>query len=468
MNDHYLALLIGLAVGAAIGWYLGRKASPATTAALDGKLEAELRGQIEILKKDAAGEAAQRLEAEKGRSAAEATASASERRISEERAGFHRDLSQLKADHTAAIGQLKDSFAKLSGDALKEMQPAFLKLATGTLDTQLQTAKGDLENRQTAIAALLKPVETLLTGYQTRLADSEKAQSEAIGAVKKQLESLTTESSGLAGETQQLRLILSSNSVRGMWGEETLRRVCEASGMSAHCDFVEQAQSEDKKPDLLVKLPGNRVIIVDSKVPDLDFLNVLNKSDGTSRVEVLAAHADKMRATIKALADRNYPAQFPNSLDHVVLFLPAESLFSAALEGDPELILWAAKRNITLTTPASLIALLRAVSVSWLQHQQTENARDINEAATELYSRVATLVKHFDSIRAGLNKATDSFNDAVGSYERSVRPKGEELLRLGIADSGKTLPAIELLNEPLRTVVRGTTTPSLPPGPTGA
>ena len=156
--------------------------------------------------------------------------------------------------------------------------------------------------------------------------------------------------------------------------------------MSAHCDFSEQTQAGDSKPDLIVHLPGDRVIIVDAKVPDLDFLNALDAADSTKRAEALAAHAGKLKATVKALADRDYPSQFPNALDYVVMFLPAESLFSAALEGDHDLIVWAAGKRIMLATPASLIALLRSVSVSWQQHAQTESAQEIAEARTSAHS----------------------------------------------------------------------------------
>ena len=172
------------------------------------------------------------------------------------------------------------------------------------------------------------------------------------------------------------------------------------------------------------------MIIVDAKVPDLDFLNALDAADSTKRAEALAAHAGKLKATVKALADRDYPSQFPNALDYVVMFLPAESLFSAALEGDHDLIVWAAGKRIMLATPASLIALLRSVSVSWQQHAQTENAQEIAEAAQELYTRVCKFTEHFEKIRAGLEKANAAFNEAVGSYERMVRPSGERLLKL--------------------------------------
>src|SRR5208282_5153570 len=168
---------------------------------------------------------------------------------------------------------------------------------------------------------------------------------------------------------------------------------------------TEQHQVDDKKPDLIVRLPGDRVIIVDSKVPDLDFLQAIDAADTVKRAQALALHADKLKDTIRDLARKDYPAQYPNALDYVVLFVPAESLFSAALEADRELITWAAQRKIMLATPTSLIALLRAVSVSWQQHAQTENAREISEAAQELFNRVATFSGHFEKMRDGLEKA---------------------------------------------------------------
>jgi DNA recombination protein RmuC len=271
-----------------------------------------------------------------------------------------------------------------------------------------------------------------------------------LGEVKKHLETLTAQSQSLSNETLMLRRVLSSNQARGRWGEETLRRVVEAAGMSAHCDFSEQAQAGDGKPDLVVRLPGERVIIVDSKVPDLDFLNALDASDATKRSEALGVHATKLKSTIKALADRDYPSQFPSALDYVVLFLPAESLFSAALEGDQDLLVWAASKQILLATPASLIALLRCVSISWQQHAQTQNARAIAEAAQELYHRVCKFTEHFEKIRGGLARANDSFNEAMGSYERSVRPSGERLVKLGGSAPGKELSDVQPLDGTLR------------------
>ncbi|MBC8001444.1 MAG: DNA recombination protein RmuC [Opitutaceae bacterium] len=206
-----------------------------------------------------------------------------------------------------------------------------------------------------------------LETYQNRLQQSESQQSTTLGEVKKQLEALATQSQSLSNETLQLRRVLSSNQARGRWGEETLRRVVEGAGMSAHCDFSEQTRSGESKPDMVVHLPGDRVTIVDAKVPDLDFLKAIDAADPAKRSEALAAHASRLKSTIKELAERDYPGQFPNALDHVVHFLSAQSFFSAALEGYHDLIVWAAARHIMIPTPTSLIALLRSVSISWQQ-----------------------------------------------------------------------------------------------------
>jgi DNA recombination protein RmuC len=353
-----------------------------------------------------------------------------------------------------ARAQLSDHFKSLASDVLQNNSKTFVQIAKGELEKAQLAAEGDLAQRQQAIKSLVEPLKEQLENYQQRLQQSETAQASTLGAVKIQLELLSQQSQSLAAETQQFRMVLKSNQARGRWGEETLRRVVEAAGMSAHCDFTEQTQSDDKKPDLIVRLPGNRLIIVDAKVPELDFLTVLDSADTTKRAEALGAHAAKLKATIKALADRDYPREFPNALDHVVLFVPAESLFSVALEGDHDLIIWAAAKRILLATPASLIALLRSVSVCWQQHAQTENTRAIAEAAQDLYARVATFTEHFDNIRDGLEKAGEAFNKSVGSYERMVRPAGEKIQKLRAAVGEKELADVRPLDSTLR----------LPPG----
>jgi DNA recombination protein RmuC len=428
-----VALVIGGAFGILFGWlkWAGKRS--------DLRLENELREQIKQRESELEKLRGQFSEAGNARAAAEAKQSAAENLSAEQRG--------LQAK---ALNDLRDTFKALSADALKQSAPEFLRLAEQSFGKFQETAKGDLAQRQEAIKTLVEPLKQQLEVYQKRLQQSENAQSSTLGEVKKQLELLSQQSQSLASETQQFRMVLKSNQARGRWGEETLRRVVEAAGMSAHCDFTEQTTAGENRPDLIVKLPGERVIIVDAKVPDFDFLNALESADETKRAEALAAHAMKLKATIKALGEKNYPGQFSNALDYVVLFLPAESLFSAALEGDHDLIVWAAEKRILLATPASLIALLRSVSVSWQQHKQTENAQKIAEAARELFSRVCIFTEHFEKIREGLSKANEAFNRATSSYQSRIRPAGEKLTELGGTAPEKELADIQPLDSTLR------------------
>lgn len=434
-------MILGGGGGLAVGWFFGRsRMAPA-----DNRLETELRKQLAQGQSELGPLRSQLAESNTARAVAEAQRAAAQQLLTEQRLAHEKVMHEAKETQQRALADLREAFKALSTDALKETAPSFLRLANETLSKFQESAKGDLEKRQESIMTLVKPLEEQLKIYQQRLQQSETTQSSTLGEVKKQLETLAIQSQALALETQQFRIVLKSNQARGRWGEETLRRVVEAAGMSAHCDFTEQTQTGDSKPDLVVRLPGNRLIIVDAKVPDLDFLGALESADPTQRAESLANHASKLKGTIKALADRDYPAQFPNALDHVVLFLPAESLFSAALEGDRDLIVWATSKRILLATPASLIALLRSVSVSWQQHAQTENAQKIAEAARELYARVVIFIRHFDKIRMGLEEANSAFNDAAVSFQTRVRPAGQRLAELGGGVEGKELTEIPSL-----------------------
>jgi DNA recombination protein RmuC len=354
-------------------------------------------------------------------------------------------MAEAKDTQARAITDLREAFRALSAEALKQSAPEFLRLAEQSFGKLQEAAKGDLAKREESIKVLVEPLKQQLETYQKRLQQSETTQAGALGEVKKQLETLAQSNQSLAAETAQFRSVLKSNQARGRWGEETLRRVVEAAGMSAHCDFVEQSMGDEGKPDLIVKLPGDRVIIVDSKVPDLDVVSASESAEPAKRAEVLAAHAVKLRQTIKGLSERDYPKQFANALDHVVLFLPAESLFSTALEGDPELIVWAEARRVYLATPASFIAVLRTIEFIWQQHRQTENAKQIAEAAKDFYARVVTFTEHLARIGDGLGKANEAFNRASSSFQTRVRPAGERLSELGGGAAGKELADVQPL-----------------------
>jgi DNA recombination protein RmuC len=427
------ALLAGVALGLFLCWLLWRGKGS------DARLENELRQQVAQRESELAQLRGQLTEATNSRASAEASRSAAEKLVAEQR-----------ALQDKALADLREAFKALSAEALNQSAPEFLRLAEQTFGKFQETAKGDLAQRQEAIKTLVEPLKQQLDTYQKRLQQAETSQAATLGEVKKQLETLAQSSQSLAAETQQFRMVLKSNQARGRWGEETLRRVVEAAGMSAHCDFTEQTQAGENRPDLIVRLPGDRVIIVDAKVPDFDFLSALESADEAKRAEALAAHAAKLRMTIKGLSERDYPKQFPNALDHVVLFLPAESLFSTALEGDPDLIVWAESKQIYLATPASFIAVLRTINFIWQQHAQAENAREIANAAQEFFDRIVTFTGHFKKIGDGLEAANKAFNQAVGSYESRIRPAGEKIQKLGGAAAGKELADVQPLETTLR------------------
>lgn len=443
-----LTFVLGGGLGLLIGWLLGR--SGRAIAPADARLEQTLKDQLAQREGELAQSRAEVLQNKTALATALANQAVAEKLLAEQRALHERALADAKASQEKALADLREAFKALSADALKQTAPEFLRLAEQSFGKFQETAKGDLAQRQEAIKGLVEPLKQQLETYQKRLQQSETAQADTLGKVKEQLTALAQTSQSLAAETAQFRSVLKSNQARGKWGEETLRRVVEAAGMSAHCDFTEQATAGDNRPDLVVQLPGDRVIIVDAKVPDLDLFNGIESADETKRAQALADHAAKLKTTIKQLADRDYPSQFPNSLDHVVLFVPAESLFSAALEGDHELLVWAASKKILLATPASLIALLRSVSVSWQQQAQTENVQKIAEAAQELYTRVVKFTEHFEKIRGGLERANTAFNDAVGSYERMIKPSGKRVQKLRAATGEKALADVQPLDSTLR------------------
>lgn len=439
-----IGVLAGGLAGLLTGWLLGRKNTP------DNRLETELRQQLTQRETELGDARTELLRSQTACARAEAARGAGQTMLEQQRDAHERSLTEARAAQDRALAGLREAFRALSAEALKQNAPEFLRLAEQNFGKLQATAQGELARREEAIKTLVEPLKQQLELYQKQLQRAESAQAAAMGEVRKELDTLAQQSLTLARETQQFRIVLKSNQARGRWGEETLRRVVEAAGMSAHCDFNEQTQAGDSKPDLVVHLPGDRFIIVDAKVPDLDFLDGLESLDTGHRAVSLEQHAAKLKTTVKALAERNYPGQFPNALDHVVLFLPAESLFSAALEGDPDLIVWAAERRILLATPASLIALLRSVSVSWQQYAQTQNAQKIAEAAREFYSRTVKFAEHLEKIRGGLERANLAFNEAAASFQTRVRPAGERLADLGGSVPGKQLPDLLPLEAPLR------------------
>lgn len=305
-----IGLALGIVIGGVIGWLAGSRRN-GTALPADNRLENELRQQLTMREAELSREREQTTKLNAACAAAEAQRQAAENVLLDQKLLHDRTIAEAKQSQEKAIADLREAFKALSADALKQSAPEFLRLAEQSFGKLQESAKGDLEKRQESIKTLVEPLKLQLETYQNRLQQSETTQASTLGEVKKQLEMLSQSNLSLASETQQFRMVLKSNQARGRWGEETLRRVVEAAGMSGHCDFSEQTQSGDSKPDLIVRLPGDRLIIVDAKVPDLDFLNSMDSADTTKRAEALAIHAAKLKETIKALGARDYPGNFP-------------------------------------------------------------------------------------------------------------------------------------------------------------
>lgn len=354
---------------------------------------------------------------------------ASEAASKERDAAHALELSSLRALQGELVEEQRNAFRVLGAQALQETQPVLLERVKELFASLSEGNRGDLDRRHESIATLLKPLEEQLRAHQERLSQAEQSQSRALSEVRLQLEQMTRTGDQLARETEQFRGVLRAGTSRGRWGEETLRRVVEAAGLSPHCDFEEQFVAGESRPDLVVHLPGDRHIVVDAKVPELD--NLEDGQDPSQRAARSLAHARALRETVKALSERRYPENIPGSLDHVVLFLPAESLFSTALEGDPDLLVWAAQKRILLATPTSLIALLRSVALGWQYWSQSENTRQIAQSTRELMDRLQVFAVHLERIHKGLETAGSAWNQASASWRSRVLPAGRRVLELG-------------------------------------
>jgi DNA recombination protein RmuC len=370
-------------------------------------------------------------------------------RLEEERKASQEKLALL----SNAEAKLADAFKALSADALRNNNRSFLDLAKQNLETFQQSAKGDLDRRQSAIDELIKPLKESLEKVDGKIGELEKSRAGAYSELREQVKALTQSHSQLQSETGNLVKALRVPHVRGRWGEIQLRRVVELAGMLQYCDFVEQetfATEESRiRPDVIVRLPGNRTIVIDSKVPFDAFYESISTTDEDVRESKLKDHARLVRTHITTLSRKSYWETVQPTPEFVLLFLPGETFYSAALENDPKLIEDGVSQGVIIATPTTLIALLKAISYGWRQEQMAENAQEVSQLARSLYDRLRTFTKHFDDIGRGLDRALDSYNRGVRSLESRVLVTARRFKERG-AITGEEIEILEPIDKAAR------------------
>jgi DNA recombination protein RmuC len=354
-----------------------------------------------------------------------------------------------------ATDQLREAFSSLAAEALRSNNRSFLELAKANLEKFQSDAKGDLEARQKAVEHLVMPIQESLSKVDQKIQQIEKDRSQAYGALTEQVQSLIGTQKALQTETGNLVKALRAPSVRGRWGEIQLRRVVEIAGMLPYCDFDEQETINTGdgrlRPDLIVKLPGGKQVVVDAKTPLQAYLEATEATDDEVRRARLADHARQVRDHMTRLSSKSYWEQFEASPEFVVMFLPGETFFSAALEQDPGLIEQGVSQRVIPASPTTLIALLKAVAYGWNQEKLARNAQEISALGKELHDRLRSLFGHLEAVGKGLDRAVECYNKAVGTLESRVMVSARKFSELGAAVT-EEIPEIEPIETSARTL----------------
>lgn len=358
----------------------------------------------------------------------------------------------------SAKEELSTGFKVLSAEALERNNQSFLELAKTALEKYQVQASADLEKRQISIDGLVKPLQASLEKVDSKINELEQKRVGAYEGLLKQVEYLALGQEQLQRETNKLITALKVPTVRGRWGEVQLRRVVELAGMVEYCDFFEQENVQNEagrqRPDMFIRLPGGKTIVIDAKTPLGEYLEAMEAVDEESKNRKLMGYAKLVRNHINQLSGKSYWNQFDFTPEFVVMFLPGETFFSAALQVDSGLIEYGAERKVIVATPTTLIALLKAVAYGWKQEQITENARQISELGKTLYNRITVLTDHLLEMRKGLQQAVQAYNKTVGSYESRVLVTARKFGELGVSD-GAEIREMEVLETGLREIAAG-------------
>ena len=367
-------------------------------------------------------------------------------KLDEARKGFE----EQKALIDTMKKEMTDTFNALSSAALKSSSEDFLRLASESLGKVVADTKGRLGEHQVAMDGMIKPLYESLKRYEEQIKTMEEGRHKAYGSLEEQLRTMASTQESLQKETSNLVSALRKPQVRGRWGEMQLRRVAELSGMSVHCDFTEQQSVDTDKgkirPDMIVHLPMDREIVVDSKVSLEAYLDTVNASTDDEKRSKMEKHAQQVRTHMNKLASKEYWSQFKQSPEFVVLFIPGESFLGAAVEVDSSLIEDGIEKRVIIATPTTFIALLRAIAYGWRQEQVTKNAQEISDLGRQLYERISILVQHFDNVGKGLEKAIGSYNKAVGSMESRVLPTVRKFRELGVTGA-EEIPVLDQVDQ---------------------
>lgn len=357
------------------------------------------------------------------------------------------ELEQKNAE--GKLSELETAFNSLSTKALHANNQSFIQLAEQTLKRLHTEAKGELDQKGKAVEDLIRPIKAALEKTEQQIHSIEKDRKEAYGSLRQYLDSMVKTQEILQGETRNLVQALRRPEVRGQWGELTLKRLAELAGMVQHCDFYEQeTTSEGNRPDMIVRMPDRREIVVDAKTPLDAYLSAIESSDDNQRKQFMQQHASNVRKRVRELASKGYWNQFRNAPDFVILFIPGDQFLSSALEHDPQLLEDALQQQIVLTTPTSLVALLRAVAYGWRQETLAANADKVREVGVDLYRRLTVFADHLGKMGRSLDGAVGSFNKAVGSFEAKLMPGARKFTELGV--DGKNLESPAAVEKGLR------------------